>query len=72
MLSFLFHCLLCFIFSHPEICARTALHWWLVGDGEGVWQATWCMCVVLSSGLRRNSYTPAGRVRGVVGVHTME
>ena len=24
------------------------------------------MCVVLSSGLRRNSYTPAGRVREVL------
>ena len=26
----------------------------------------WCMCVVLSSGLRMNSYTPAGCVREVL------
>jgi hypothetical protein len=48
-----------------------ALHFvgWL-GMARYIWLAlagnVVCVCVVLSSGLRRNSYTPEGRVREVL------
>jgi hypothetical protein len=71
-LSFIFYAPFVLFFSHPEICARPGLAFlvWLVGGG--VYgrhrQAAQCMCVVLSSGLRRNSLYPCGSCeRGTVG-----
>jgi hypothetical protein len=67
MPSFIFH--LRFTYRNLRTNGRLAFVGWL-GMARYVWLAgnvtvVW-ICVVLSSGLERNSYTPAGRVREVL------